>query len=1374
MVILTKRAVILFYSFKISIRTFSVSLISLIIALSLLTGSIYYTEASRNDLYLAILKEAESTTNGEVEFFTETLTTESIMPNKELLETEISKNGLERVYEPVPFYPTSFIDRLVIYGKNVKRELMFSGHYGLNESILSECKAGSRFPTNASEILVFAPDNSSIAINDEIKIIFTHDVGYNTQGDLVGVSKEFELTVAGIITESSMSSDSVFRELLPYEDYGYFTSLELFLELAQEKLVPDLGLIQIRTYYRFNYDTSSISSLKAVEITNAILAMEQTVTETSTLRTMGVSSELRPSKNDTEFFLSLFGLLTVPILILLLLFVIYSFGISNSNRLKYLESMRSRGNSGRYILLTFLIVTAAITITAVIISALVGIPVAVFMGMTSGFLAFTSNVTAGNYLQVINPVVLQKVVLVGIGIAVLSYFPAIVLLYRSKETISEKEAIREKKQRFHLRSSFAGIFLLLSGFAGLIIVRIFNWLFTIIPEEVDVSELYSLFAPLISILMLFSPLFILIGALLLINKIIIIAFPLLSRFFWKMDQKLMLTATRMLSVNIKFTARTSMVMAMAMSFLVILSFLPQTAVIYNEESAYYENGSDIIIKLGRSSEEEIDSVITAFENISELVTTKVIYSKLNFTERYYGSYLLRGAGIFLGIQSNFASTAYWKDNYGESLETLVSTLYEQDFQEKSLELPAIVDQHTLELLEVNGDEMQIASRPGSAYWYYKIKIFPQAISEYFPALYRKPSISQEGHYVCRYSFLANLNESTGSSFSSEREIWGKITAKTDSIAMIEQVKEILAGMGYSEDIVVTVQEEVAKKESSLSVRLLWVVVNYNLLGGLTVLLAVIVLFLFARSSQNETEIGFSRALGMKFHQILFLKITESVLLFLISSISGLIIGFLLIGLFTPIISEGIARGPPLVFYLDIPVFIVIYFLILLMMCLSGLVSALAIIRRDSLAMMKEERVDFFSKGLYRHNQIEQEKTLHTGKRKVRFSKLLLIKHRLTAGLQLSRSNMRLFIGSLLGLVIALSMLTGCLYYIEFSRPELYLDYFEEEGYDFLEFRSWSSLGGGKTVEEIMEQDQFLDQEVDQHGLGQLLQKTPLSTSSAIQERTRFDGQENRQVIRGYQGLDEPLLAEAVTGSRLPANRSEVLVVAPASSNLTLNQSITVNIVYSKGLEEVEYQLNLTVTGMYTSQTLGDGSLLREIFPVDEYHFILPLKYFIPLVQAVDQDLTDAGEEKTLDLINLFMYGINYETIDRSEAVGSVETLIAFLNEMKTLRNSGKTALQIDGVFLSGFSAWTLGIYIFMIQFLIISIPVFVLVAVMVFFSLGIINEKRLKAVELLRNKGFSGRFVFAVLFLETVLIAILATVIALVAGLPLALVMGTT
>ncbi|MFW9992139.1 MAG: FtsX-like permease family protein, partial [Candidatus Odinarchaeota archaeon] len=1237
MAFLSRKAAVAFYLSKTSIRAFTVSLLSLIIALSLLAGSIYYTGASRNDLYLDILRDTETGVNGQVEFYSESYT-ETILTDKAFLDAEIIEAGLEGVYKAVPLYPSSFIETYIIDGMDVEKEILISGHDGLNDSVLSECKAGSRFPVSPSEVLVFAPDDTSLDVDAVTEVTLTYSI-YPGQTGIIGVSHEFNLTVAAIMTDSSMSPDSAYRDLFPTSGYRYFTSLELFLALAQEEIIPNTG-VRLRTYYRYIFDTSSISSLTAIETVNNILIMERIVAENTNLRTTGASSELRPGKNDADFFLSLFGLLTLPVLILLFLFVIYSLGANSSTKQKHIEFMKSKGDSGRSMFLVFLFEILVIAFTAVIVSTLAGLPVALLMGMSSGFLTFSSNVTISNYLQVINSTIVQQLVVIGICLTVITHVPAIVMLYRTKNDIAERDASVGKKKRFRFGTGMIEILLMVIGIAGIIIAGIITELFSVFAEEMDTAELHALFAPFLSVLMIFSPLFFLLGAIMFINKLITASFPLLSRLFQKIDSRLLVTAIKMLNVNIRFTARTSLVMAIAMSFLVVLSFLPQSAVHYNEENMYYENGADIAIRLGSSSDGESDVLLSSLGDIEELTTTKVIYSEMHYY--FLGGGYLTGAGIFLGIMPDFSSVAYWKDSYGEPLENLVSTLYEQDSQEAT---PVLVDQHTLELLEGDKYKLSIAQERSGGFASYRIAINPVEQIDYFPGLYRRSYLPQEGHYICKYSFFTGLDEYTGQNFVNEKEIWGKILPGADPLAVTEKVKEKLTALGYSDSILFSATEELSKMRNSLSTRLLWLTVNYNLLGGLLVLLIVVVLFLYARSTQNTPEIGYSLALGMKPRQLLFLTVTESLLLFLISSISGLAIGVLLLVVIMPFITGGITRGPPFNIYFDGPVFLVIYGLLLLVMCLTGFIAALLIKRKNIASLVKDERVDYFSRGLVNQALIDQGKEIYPGKRVTKFDKLFVFKRKLTAGLQLSRSNMRLFIGSLLGLVIALSMLTGCLYYIEFSRPELYLDYFEEEGYDFLEFRSWSSLGGGKTVEEIMEQDQFLDQEVDQHGLGQLLQKTPLSTSSAIQERTRFDGQENRQVIRGYQGLDEPLLAEAVTGSRLPANRSEVLVVAPASSNLTLNQSITVNIVYSKGLEEVEYQLNLTVTGMYTSQTLGDGSLLREIFPLDEYHFILPLKYFIPLVQAVDQDLADAGEEKTLDLINLFMYGINYETID---------------------------------------------------------------------------------------------------------------------------------
>ncbi|MFW9990783.1 MAG: FtsX-like permease family protein [Candidatus Odinarchaeota archaeon] len=1365
--VIFSKIVSLFWVSKVNFRPAVVSFIVLTLALSMLAGSLYYTEFSRYDLYRDSLEEVESRLGGRVEYYFEFSSNPvtTVMSAKNNLEQEIHQHGLEHVLKNVS--TSCFIDSFKLVGESVLVETVISGHQGLNETILDECIPSSRFPVNRSEILVYAPDDNRLSIDDQIAVPIIYQLGTEGFGIL-----QFNFTIAGIITNSSMSEHSPYRELLPDDGYRYFTSLEFFLLQAEDAFPYVLGPpgIKILTILTLDFDASDVNSVETTKSVASILAMEQSLAEYSTIRTdKGVSTLLRSKIMDVETFLSFFSLLSIPIVILATFIVFFALETVKGERLKALVMIKARGGSKRFIFLLLFIEMVIITLIAATISVIAGILLATFIGKTSGFLTFTRNVTISNYLRAINPNTLLQQLVFGTGLVVLTHVPNIFKLTRLDTAISEWEIKKEKKSKIRIPTGMIDVLLLTTGIIGLVIVNLFLDMLGIIStldifeSEWDFLEFSQLFAPFIFLFMLFSPLFIIIGMIMFLNRIIQLVIPILGRFFWKRGQRLLAVAFKQLAVNVKLTARTTMVLAITISFLVILSALPLSVQHYNEDTIYYENGADIVINIGDATDQEITNITMALREIDGLKTTSIIYAELNY--RIYRVSIV--TGTFLGIQPDFYEVAHWKKYYGEeSLESLVAMLYAS--QEP---VPAIVDSRTAEMLEhVNPVPLtRVVASLGSQSELIAKEISPVAITDYFPALYKRSYSSEQGYYVCKYSFIANLNELEARNFVIQRKILGKIV-NGDPSSVTEKARSSLEELGYDGNVLYSVPEELAYSRNSLSSILIWLVVNYNLLGGLIVALITIILFSAVRALQTTPIIGFSRSMGMKFPQTLLIKTTELFLLVLLSIISGCAISLSVMAVITPALFRGIAWGPPFVLAFDLQVILVVFGLLLLSAFLIGMITSILFISRNVSSMLRCGYTESpMSTEIMHYVPRTSRKHAGTGKKLKKLNR-----RKFGIAISLSRANLKLLFGSLIGIIVALSMLSASLWYTEVSRPEMYLGFFQQEGYDQLRFISWSRLDGGKSVEEIMDLEKFLEQKISQYGLEQLLVKNPFSISSNLHEMTSFQNQIDFQMIRGYYGINDSLLDECVAGSRLPINETEVLVIAPADTTLTINDEVEVILNYSDGLTNKFHGLNLTVTGIFTAFTIDEDSIIRKLFSLDEYHFILPLDSFIKLVYNIEEDLGGIGETKSLDLVNFFTFDIDYRNIDRDRVVESVETLAAFLNEMIMLYKAQKTAIQCDPFFFSKFTLWTLGLYIFLIQFLIFSAPVFLLVAVLVLFSLGLVNEKRLKAVALLKNRGFSGRIVFAVLLLETIFIALLAIGTSTVVGLLIAMFTGTS
>ncbi|MFW9997074.1 MAG: FtsX-like permease family protein, partial [Candidatus Odinarchaeota archaeon] len=753
---------------------------------------------------------------------------------------------------------------------------------------------------------------------------------------------------------------------------------------------------------------------------------------------------------------------------------------------------------------------------------------------------------------------------------------------------------------------------------------------------------------------------------------------------------------------------------------------------------------------------------------------------------------------------DFHEVAHWQSYYDdESPEDLVSSLY------NSPELvPAIVDSNTVSFLEMINPlsvDLSYYNPVTSKNVEFKLSfgtITPVTTTEYFPSLmmyrYRNPNyMFYDNNIICKYSYITAIENSiteqnhTGafSELYRQREIWGKILPGNDPLNVTGEIREILGELGYSNQQLSSLPERLEESNNSVTTVLLWLIVNYNLLGALAIVIACIILFVAARSSQNIPEVALGRSIGMKLHQLLLLIITEPFLLFFLSTLSGFIIAAFLLSFLVIPATGGIGYGPPFVYDYDLLVMLAFYGLMLLVLIVSGIVVSYLTIRTNISSMLKRDVIEYQRKSdTVQYGQLSRSKRPGkvTGKILVVLSKVssritafagtnktALVKGKISAIYFISKSNLRLFTGSLLGLIIALSLLAGCLNYLEFSKPELYIDFFEKNHYNQMTFTAETIPNGSLTADRLRDHEQYLDQKILEYQLGDFLKKTPFMTTVILNENTEFQGHESYSLLSGYQeSSGESILVDCVPGSSIPSGSDEVLVIAPVNTELFINEDINVNITLGSGYYKQVYQLDLTVTAILTDKTIRNDSAIRKHFSLESYHLLFPMKHFLELAQALQDGLAESIYD--VNLLESFRYDIDHQGIDRAKAVQSVENLFLLLKELSVLSFAGKTPLHGDKSIIYTFAAWIVASNIFMPQFLLISIPVFVLVIILVLYSLGAINEKRMRAIIQTKTRGFSGKFVFIALLVETLILTLIATIASAMIGIPLAILMGTS
>ncbi|MFW9998285.1 MAG: FtsX-like permease family protein, partial [Candidatus Odinarchaeota archaeon] len=577
--------------------------------------------------------------------------------------------------------------------------------------------------------------------------------------------------------------------------------------------------------------------------------------------------------------------------------------------------------------------TVLIAILATVIALVAGLPLALVMGTTNGFLRF--NAGSDGYVMVFDPALITMMLVLGITFTLLTHVPSIVRLSELSVANLKTEASRTKKRKIKVLLSQFDLVLLATGLLGMLVFTFFIGLF----REAGSQEASNLliFIPLLTLFAFISPFLFLIGCILGFNRLISPALNLMSSFFWKFDWRLLATVTRNLSANIKLMTRTTLLIAVTISFLVALIVLPVSVQQYQQEQLYYSNGSDITMTLPVLSEDQNEKLLTSLDGIQGLAVTSV---RRGLFESFY-SITGRYEVYFLGIEPDFASIAHWQAYYDDdTLETLVASLFSSQSSH-----PVIADATTGKQVTLD-QSFNIQLRQLDS-----ITITPIAITDNFPGI--APNWSPGSYYlVCQYDQIIAI---TGlSRLQLANEIWGKVLPGYEQEEVLKEFREAVESQGFDGNDVTSSFEELDRLEGRREARLIWQVVNYNFLGGLAIILSVIILYAFASLSRNIREIGLGRALGLKKHQIILLLLTEPVMLFFMTGIPGGTIGLLLlVGLIT-LFGPILFWGPPFILDLSLPAVVSVYGIIFVAMVIIGMTASVMAARKNISQILKVE------------------------------------------------------------------------------------------------------------------------------------------------------------------------------------------------------------------------------------------------------------------------------------------------------------------------------------------------------------------------------------------------------------------------------------
>ncbi|MFX1252862.1 MAG: FtsX-like permease family protein [Promethearchaeota archaeon] len=395
------------------------------------------------------------------------------------------------------------------------------------------------------------------------------------------------------------------------------------------------------------------------------------------------------------------------------------------------------------------------------------------------------------------------------------------------------------------------------------------------------------------------------------------------------------------------------------------------------------------------------------------------------------------------------------------------------------------------------------------------------------------------------------------------------------------------------------------------------------------------------------------------------------------------------------------------------------------------------------------------------------------------AKILGFFHRLGLIMQFSRMNLKLTGITLIGLTIGLSMLSAALFQLDTAKADFYIATLEE-------YKDTLDLGGyyqgyisATTVDTVTELKDVISTKISDQGLAKLFHRTNFYPYLSISAFFYVNQSSLRDwPIYGVDDLNASILTECTVGSRLPRNQSEVLVFVRNTTASLISLQDQFNITASHPREGSLPNITLTAVGLLTPSTLVNP-MLQEIINNEpshqNYSVLTSLNFSCGLAQTLTELSDLVGYDARFYGSVPFQFTFDFTALTKDNVIEVTERILSLSDSLESGGHPDYGGLHGNFYLAIRNLEWILvKFYNLYIWFLLITLPVFIIVALLGNFSLGIINERRQKALALVKIRGVSNRFVFLGLLLETLVLTVVGAFLGLVIGIPLSLVLSAS
>ncbi|MCK5297444.1 MAG: ABC transporter permease [Candidatus Heimdallarchaeota archaeon] len=618
-----------------------------------------------------------------------------------------------------------------------------------------------------------------------------------------------------------------------------------------------------------------------------------------------------------EFIIfQLFGLLFItPIVGMALSLTSYSANLMKRRQKRQVSSMLQRGSSQKEVVFILVMQVIELTITALLISFIMGYGFTWLMNKSVGFLNFAGT----SVYPSLNLVILY--IIIGVGLVLSLIVNAKNVFDMSQITTQEAYVEHQVKKPMWERL-----------YLDLVLIFLGILLWVIVRTQLRGTSAYS-FAYGFGTT---APVLLILGSILLATRIYPRLVSWISKKTWKSDRFAIIgLATKRSSRRRVDTTRSLILITLTFTLIFASIVTIQSYQNHDKESARYAIGADILVRGVNTNSNVTKEQVLAIEGVQSATYMKMSSQIITYGQLTY-SY------IVIGINpEEFAATAFFAKEYlgGISPQNFFSAIKDDN--------DVVMQRDQLERISsYSGGQVTI--------WYEKYAVGDvnrtlDVVNEYkyFPRFFTE--FPEEGAPVFRFNIIGNYNNLEIFSYA-EYSIGGDLLVKVeegyDIVAVAEEIEEEL------DRSVENAVDLMGTAEGSLRNTMLFGSLNASFISSLIITVSAIILMILLQITENEREIITLKVLGQSPKQLFNMFLTEALSIVIFGAVLGALVGILAASMFSEILTFDTIIPPTEMKFPPLELGLAISILFITAIIAAALTSY-AVFRKDTIKAIKQ-------------------------------------------------------------------------------------------------------------------------------------------------------------------------------------------------------------------------------------------------------------------------------------------------------------------------------------------------------------------------------------------------------------------------------------